>query len=116
MKSLIIRIKKALRSKRGEMLMEAIVSIILLVILLTTITAMIATSRRLTANSMVEAREMQEETLIPVTNATHTGFEQDVTIEITAVDPSIDLEAEHTVSFFNNGQGLVAFFPEVIDP
>jgi len=59
MVSLIIRIKKIFHSNKGETLMEAIVSIILLTILLTTITAMISISQRMTANAIRQANNTQ---------------------------------------------------------
>jgi len=65
MRSLIIKIKKKLRQKRGETLIEAIISILLLAILLTTVTAMIQTSLRMTSNSMREADDLQKNTYNP---------------------------------------------------
>jgi len=53
-------IKTKLQSKKGETLIEAIISILLLTIMLTTITAMIGISQRMTANAMIRARNTQD--------------------------------------------------------
>ena len=102
--------------------MEAIVSIIILALLMTAITTMIMTSRRMTANSMIEARELQEETLNPVLIANY-GTGVPVTITLTGALPkpltiatgsSLDLvTSSHTIYIYDNADNpdIIAFRP-----
>ena len=114
MKSLIYKINKTLCSHNGEMLIEAIISIMLLTILLTVVTTMISTSLRMTSNSMVDAKAVQEEMLNLAFSAQNTGTSGTITIE--AVDlPSyitVDINATHFVSIFENTENIIAFFPD----
>ena len=61
MKSWIDKIKKTLLSRRGESLIEAVASMLILVILIATVAGMIQTSLRITARAIGEARDVQEE-------------------------------------------------------
>jgi len=119
MKSLTDKIKKIFRSGKGEALMEAIVSVILLAILLTTITTMIMTSRRMTANAMIEARRVQEDILNDVfvgndiTGSTAGFVDGTITFWSTHFDDDIILDIR---IFDDDGDpdiipDIVAFFP-----
>ena len=121
MRSLVRRIKYSLSSRKGETLIEAIVSIVILAILLSTITLMISTSRRLTANSMIEAREMQEDVLNPVYLGDYTGTPVAVTISGTLVSPTTGLDTgvivinnvTHSVIRYIDADNpdIIAFYP-----
>ena len=114
MKLLTDKAKKILNTGKGEALMEAIVSVMLLSILLTTVTTMIMTSRRITANTMVEARRVQEDILNDVfvgdaiTSSTpgfNPGFDV-VTDGITFWSPHFDTE---------NGTNMISFDIRIFD-
>ena len=60
MKNLSQKLKTTLRSRRGEILIESIVSFIILEIILIGITAMTAASLRMIANANSKERERQE--------------------------------------------------------
>ena len=121
MKSLIHRISNKLRSKKGETLVEAIISILLLTILLSTITAMISTSRRMTARSMETAREMQNETFNPAASSNPDRFipggEISFSGEIETSDAliTIDIASTHNISIFDDdfNENIIAFSPEL---
>ena len=92
--------------------MEAIVSILLLTILLTTITVMIQTSFRLTANAMREAEMMQEEIFNPATLDTHTIFSSGI---ITFTFTNNDIEAsKHDIHIYrdNYNADIISFYPD----
>ena len=111
MKSLIGKIKRILHKQTGEILMEAIVSVLLLAILLVTITTMIQTSRNITANSMQEARQFQEEVLNPAVLASD---EQDLVtgnIAFTFTPSTTPLTLEHKIIILENNGNIVAFYP-----
>jgi len=106
-------IKKRLRSKRGETLVEAIVSILLLAILMTTVTVMIQTSLRLTANSMREAEIMQELTFNP---AFRDAIEQDLETGklfffYTEEDADWHIDALHEIRIYEDNYELISFYP-----
>lgn len=60
MKTLIQRIKKTIRSNKGETIMEGIVSLLVLSILLLVVTTMIQTALRMTSVSIQNAKESQD--------------------------------------------------------
>ena len=128
MKFLIGKIKRLLYYKKGETLMEAIVSVLLLSILLVTVTAMIQTSRNVTANSMQRAQEFQEELFNLTTFASdeddfdHDLDDVDMEIEegkITFVLPgnfAFNLPTgvyviDHNIQVYDNNGIIVAFIP-----
>ena len=116
MKSLILRIKKVLRTNKGETLMEAIVSILLLAILLTTITAMIRSSLNMTANIMQEAQRVQEELINPAFLATIDPANLDADeVSFTFTASSIVMTASHDVLVFDNTDNISAFYPIPIE-
>ena len=107
MKKMMESLKRILLKNKGEMLIEAIVSILLLAILLTTVTAMIMASRRMTARSMVDARTMQEETFNPTTlrgPGSRAG-----TIRFTSVARVINVT--HNVLIYEDDNIINAFYP-----
>jgi len=115
MKSLILKINKQLRSTQGETLVEAIVSILLLAILLTTIAAMINTSMRMTSNSMQEARLVQQGALNPAFLG-ETSSANIIELTITPLTLPININAKHDVQMFDSTapevpQNILAFYP-----
>jgi len=54
------KVKKIIRSKSGESIMEALVSLLILGILMTTIVSIIRFSMVMTGSSISEARDMQD--------------------------------------------------------
>jgi len=112
MKSLIGKIKKAAFNKSGEMLMEAIVSVLLLSILLVIITTMIQTSRNMTARTMEDASALQEDQLNLVSLASG-GLTPVTSGQITftaGTVAGVPIGAEHPVRLYNT-DNIVAFFP-----
>ena len=90
--------------------MEAIVSILLLTILLTTITVMIQTSFRLTANAMREAEDMQELTFNPAVFDTHPNL---LSGTITFFFTESDIEgSNHEIHIFIDTTDIVSFYPD----
>jgi Tfp pilus assembly protein PilV len=116
MKLLIGKIKQLKFQKKGETLMEAIVSVLLLSILLVTVTAMIQTSRNVTARSMQDAIALQEGRLNPVASASENIDPDDLDeVSITFTVPSMPLlfiNATHNILLYDN-DNIVAFFPDV---
>jgi hypothetical protein len=109
MSSLIGKVKKILSQKSGELLMEAIVSILLFSILMVTVTTMIQTSRNVTATSMQEATAFQEGRLnLAVIVSDDLNLVQGV---ITFTSVSADLHSEHDIRFYDNEDFIVAIFP-----
>ena len=122
MKSLIQRIKKSLCPAKGETLVEAIVSILILAIMMTIIVTMISTSMRLTANSMEEARAIQQGTLNPAFLGDLPAGADVTELKITSLslfDALPDyVPAQHDVLVFDNdafetNQNVVAFYPDL---
>ena len=120
------KIKNVLRSKKGETMMEAIVSIIILAILLTTITAMISTSRLITARSMQRAGEVQEDIFNKIAQGNDldslevstSRFDDDGVVVFTLPSKIGTEEIRHNIRFFEDAGdntnipvNLVAFFP-----
>jgi len=109
MKLLIGKVKKLLSNKSGEMLMEAIVSILLFSILLVTVTTMIETSRNVTTNSMQEATALQEGRLNFAALASDELNLVEGELSFTSV--AAGLHSEHEVRFYDNTDDFVAIFP-----
>jgi len=110
MKSLIGKINKVFWRNRGEILMEAIVSILLLSILLTIIITMIQTSRNITANSMEDARALQgllsdlTQPDVPIFGGGNIRF------RAPSLLPEIEIDSTHYIHL-HNIDNIVAFFP-----
>jgi competence protein ComGC len=124
MKSLVGKSKSMLFNKKGEMLMEAIVSVMLLSILLVIITTMIQTSRNVTANSMGDAREFQQE-LFNLTILAYDDddpeFDESDFVEIESGEISFHLpwaalpagvEIEHSINIYVSNGIRIAFLPD----
>jgi len=116
MKSLKYRIIRIFKQKRGETLVEAIVSILLLTILLTTITVMIQTSFRLTANAMREAEEMQELRFNP---AFLNDFDEVDDLQLGKIvfsyintDEGIEINSEHVIFVYERNADIISFYPD----
>jgi len=118
MKSLIQSIKKTLCKKRGETLVEAIISILLLAILMTTVTVMIQTSLRLTANSMTEAEGIQNLTFNPAILDTFPDLPEGIiTFEklntgLSLIQDIIDIEADHNIRIYEDIGHILSFYPD----
>jgi len=120
MKSLIGKAKELILNNKGEMLMEAIVSVLLLSILLVIIATMIQTSRNMTARSMDEASLLQEMLLNPTTQASDNindfGDEDDREMEfrdgiITFQIPGF-VASTHDIQIYDNNGIIIAFVPD----
>jgi Tfp pilus assembly protein PilV len=121
MKLLTGKVNRVVFDKKGETLMEAIVSILLLSILLVVVTTMIQTSRNVTANSMQRARELQEEQLNLVASNSNEIEDDDlvdrflfftgtvITVPSAPVSPPL-FTASHGICLYDN-DNIVAFFP-----
>jgi len=103
------KVNNRLRSKRGETLVEAIISILLLAILLGTVTAMIQVSLTLTARSMEEARELQNNTFNPAIFGIHDDYLPGV-VSFEAITTMI--ESEHDILVFEITEDIVSFIPD----
>jgi hypothetical protein len=120
MKSLTGKKRKPILNKKGEMLMEAIVSVLLLSILLVIITTMIQTSRNMTARSMDDARLLQQYQLNPVSLAAFDDFNTtpgSIRFHFADILKDIEIDSEHGISIFNPNSfdppvNIVAFFPD----
>ena len=121
MKLLVGKVKRASFNKRGEMLMEAIVSILLLSILLVIITTMIQTSRNMTARSMDEAALLQEMLLNPTTLASD-NLDDFGDIDVREMDfiegaitfqiPGGTISSTHDIQIYDNNGMIIAFIPD----
>jgi len=117
MKLLTTKVNETLKNRRGETLVEAIISILLLAILLTTITTMINTSRTMTANAMREAELVQQGAFNPVFlteyDINNNGESIEVEFGIT-IGTSIYIETSQS-SVLYAGEGgnsnIIAFYP-----
>ena len=108
MKLLMSMIKKRLCSKRGETLVEAIISILLLTILMTTVTAMIQTSLRMTVRSMDDARHLQESVFNQAVYGEFTESSQGILL-LSINDLGIDIQ--HDIIINDDIEPLISFFP-----
>ena len=115
MSILISKIKKILRSKSGETIMEAIASMLILTILLTTIASMIRFSLNLTSITSEKADMEQEEVMNYLLLDDFGGVSNPTAVITTAV---ITLKADgisavnHTVDFYTDENGTIAFIPK----
>jgi hypothetical protein len=108
MNSLIGKVKRV-NNRKGEMLMEAIVTILIFSILLVTVTTMIQTSRVITANSMQDATAFQEERL---NRAVLVSDELNLVSGIISfTSTAAGIYSEHDVRSYDNDDFIVAIFP-----
>ena len=105
MKRSIRKIRKTIRSNKGEMLLESIVSLLILSILLVSVAVTIQTALRITGISLQEAQETQETRINPLVLAQYTDSEA-TNITFTAGG----ILASHQVVFNLDG-GILAFSP-----
>ena len=105
--SLISKLKAALKNRRGETLVEGVVSILVFVVLVATVSSMILLSLRITHSSLDAATEMQENfnTLVEG-NTAPSYIGQTVDFTLPGVVAAITVE----VDMYESG-GLVIFSP-----
>jgi len=110
MKKWVLKTKNILRSKRGETLMESIVSLLILTILLTAVGMMIQTALNMTLISTQNAREMQHDIANPTIRALYaTGSTDDTEIIFSSPEIGAGFTASHEVVIFDGG--IIAFSP-----
>jgi len=103
---------KIFRSKRGESIMEALVSLLILGILMTTITSVIRFSMVMTGTSIrnaVESQDVINDLMLErlAEYDTSTGM-----IIFTTVDnDSFDIDASHSVTLYSE-DNIIAFYPD----
>ena len=110
MRELICRIKKALDSKRGESIMEAVVSLLILGLLMTTIVTIIRFSLVMTGNSIINAGKTQEE----INNLIRDEYTNSVTTSIVFVSEDNTIIATHEIEFNTPGDDdldIITFYP-----
>jgi Tfp pilus assembly protein PilV len=114
---MMTKIKKLLLSKKGESLIESLVSIIIFSLLIVTITLTIATALRITAQATGDAR-LAQEAVNDIIAGRATGTPNEVTFSFTYTFTTPDEEngettnrtstATHDVNI-NTTQGRLAF-------
>lgn len=98
---------KALRSKRGESLMEAVASMLILSILLTTIVSIIRFSLAMTGESLADAEKSQDEFNELVLNKSDSSSEANLTFS-----SDYPINATHSIDLHTDKDGnIIAFFP-----
>ena len=112
MNTLIRRAKKIFRSKKGETLMESIVSMLVLSVLLAAITMMILTALKFTNTLTQRATTMQEEKINPAVLLSKTTGSGEITFTAAsdAPDAATDISAKHNVRVYDD-DGIIAFAP-----
>ena len=111
MKSLVpnrMIIKKTLRSKRGESLMEAIVSLLILGILMTTIVSVIRFSMTMTGTSIRDATITQSD--MNSLRLEDLGENLSPVLLTITADGYIQIDASHDVELHVENN-IVAFYP-----
>lgn len=104
MKSWTAAIKNAMGNKRGETLVESVLSMLLLAILFTSVAAMITTALNMTKTSLASAAIQQQ-----AVNAALAGdytTEQEVTITFKAQGMTLTAE---TPGHLTDAEGYIAF-------
>jgi len=109
---LIAKIKKSLRSKRGESIVEAIVSFVILGMLLTTVFGIIRFSLVMSGDSISDANADQAH-VNELVLEDDSRWSAAVTAEIVfrSVDPALDIEAVHDIQLYDQ-DGMLAFIPD----
>jgi len=102
------KIKKAIRSKRGESLMEAIVSLLILGILMTTIVSVIRFSMVMTGNSIREATTTQND--MNDIRLENLGASSSLVLLTFTANGYNLIEASHDINFHAENN-IVAFYP-----
>lgn len=106
MKILIQRIKKIIRSNKGETIVESIVSLLILSILMLAVTTIIQTALKMTSVSIQNAKETQD-VLNIIAQAEYSDSEP---AEITFSASDISISATHN-TILNKDGGIIAFSP-----
>jgi len=101
-----VRIKKILLSKRGETIMEALVSMLILGILLTTIVSVIRFSMALTGNAVNDAAASQE----IINDLIHENYPSGNTVELSFQSTTFDIDVRHNVVLYSTDD-VTAFSP-----
>ena len=120
MRSLMYKVKKRLRSKRGETLVEAIVSILLLAILLGTVTAMIQVSLNLTARALDDATRLQDNMFNPAILGSPADFTMGTVVSggtLIFITQNSDLiETKHDIDIYLDvNEDIISFIPPDTD-
>jgi len=105
MKNLIRDIKGILRSKRGELVLESIVSLLMFSILLAGVSAMLQTSIMMISVSIRNAKELQEQTINKITLSEY-EYSSEAVLTLTHAYGS----ASHEIVF--NDSDIIAFVPD----
>ena len=110
-----MKVKKPLLSKRGESIMEAIVSLLILSILMTTLVSILRFSMAMTTSAISDASEAQIEFNALKINPAGTPvppliFTADLN-HPDVLEPPIKINAEHLVSLNIDVPNTVAFNP-----
>jgi len=114
MKLLTDKIKKLFRLKKGETLVEAIISILLLTMLLVTVTAMIQTSRQITARLMRVADEMQVDFVNNAVSAQGFTENGEIIFRSSIIDSSHigrENDVYHDIRIFDSDRDIISFIP-----
>jgi len=109
LQQLKIRLKNILQSKKGFTIMEAIVSLLILGILLTTVVTIIRFSTSLTSTSITAANEAQDRfnsLILESFDEYSSSYEAIVTF----ASDSIDIEVSQDIIIYGE-DGIVAFAP-----
>lgn len=104
MNRLLRKIKKRIRSKKGETLIESLASVLVLTVLSLGVAASIQVALKITGDSLEKAEITQGEVNSVVSGA---SGEPGSTITFTGAE----ITASHKVSLYNDG-GIIAFYPE----
>jgi len=110
MKTPIRKIKRLLISKKGETIVESIVSIFIMTVLLVSVTSMIQIALRTTSSSIKEAKRVQEEIINPLISSGGSGNMVTLTFKIPGLP-----DVTHNVVLSAN-EGIIAFAPEAGGP
>lgn len=117
MKMWIRRIKKIIRSNKGETLMETIVSLIILSILLLAVTTMIQTALRMTSISIQNAEGTQDNVnFVILSEYTLSEYSDSGELaEITFTVSGMGISASHDI-ILNKEGNIIAFTPKEEEP
>ncbi len=89
MKSLTDRIRSVFKSKKGEALVESVLSMLLFAILVPAITGMITTSFNMISNATIDTTAMQNGANTVIVGGTVTGSGQEITFTNTTSSISV---------------------------
>ncbi len=104
MKKLIHEIERKIRSKKGETLIESLVSILILTLLSLAVAVAVQSALNITGDSLKRAQETQDKVNAVIHAAS--GTAGTITFE-----DSNGITAHHTVTIYNT-DGITAFYPQ----